>query len=458
MGCGMASGADRDGRGGGGHRPDRRGGAPGHRRGGPPPHERPARPAPEEDRAAAPLVELDPGLLGQPPIQLRLRAGAEQRVAGGHCWVFSNELAGHARDLPVGGAVDVLDARGRFLGRGTANPHSLIAVRILTRRPDEDIDSVGFYTARIAEAQALRARLLPGRSSYRLVSSEGDGLPGLIVDRFADVLAVQLGTVGMELRKPLLEAALRAATTATAAVLRNEAPSRSLEGLPRVSAPWFGPIPDRVLLEEGGVQLWADVVGGQKTGFFFDQAENRAFSHSRVAGCSTLDVYANTGAWGLGALVHGARSCAFVEINPATSALIAANAAQNGVADRAEVHTGDARAVMEDLRAQGARYDVVFLDPPAFAKTRAKAPVALRAYAQINALAMQLVAPGGLLFTSSCSYHVHEERFLDAVREAARLAGRRVRVVRRGEQAPDHPVDPAVPESRYLKHLVLYLP
>ena len=407
--------------------------------------------------SAAPVAVLDPALLGRPPVAVSLRAGAEHRVANGHCWVFSNELADAPRSLPVGGAVDVLDAKGRFLGRGTANPHSLIAVRILTRDAREDIDSVDFYVRRLAEAQALRGRLLPGRRSYRLVSSEGDGLPGLIVDRFGPVLAVQLGTVGMELRKSLLQTAIQQVTGAEAAALRNEAPARSLEGLPRESGPWFGVLPARVELDEGGVRLWADVLGGQKTGFFFDQAENRAFAHPRVAGCSTLDVYANTGAWGLGALLHGAASCDFVEINAATSALIGDNAALNGVADRARVHTGDARVVMEQLRSQGARFDVVFLDPPAFAKTRAKAPVALRAYAQINALAMQLVAPGGLLFTSSCSYHVHEDRFLDAVREAARMAGRRARVVRRGEQAPDHPVDPAVPETRYLKHLVVHL-
>ena len=404
------------------------------------------------------LVTLDPdALLDQPPAQVRLRSGADRRVAGGHCWVFSNELAGDVSALPLGGAVDVLDARGRFLGRGTANPHSLIAVRILSRSADDDVDSVDFYERRLRAAAALRARLLPGRRSMRVVSSEGDGLPGLIVDQFEDVIAVQLGTLGMELRRDRLALALQRALGVRGAVLRNESPSRSLEGLPRGSEAWFGEVPARVQLEEGGVRLFADVMGGQKTGFFFDQAENRAFARPRVAGARVLDVYANTGAWGLGALLHGAASCDFIEINAATAALINDNAALNGVADRAHSIAGDARVVMERLLAQNEQYGVIFLDPPAFAKTRAKAPVALRAYANINALAMRLVEPGGLLFTSSCSYHVHEDRFLEAVMAGARMAGRRLRVVRRGEQAPDHPVDPAVPETRYLKHLVLHL-
>jgi 23S rRNA (cytosine1962-C5)-methyltransferase len=422
--------------------------------------------APAEDAEAAEpaeegpskLVALDPAaLLDRPPVVVRLRPGADRRVAGGHCWVFSNELSTPVASLPLGGAVDVLDARGRFLGRGTANPHSLIAVRILSRDPQDDVDSVAFYERRLRAAAAMRARLLPGRRSLRMVSSEGDGLPGLIVDQFEDVIAVQLGTLGMELRRERLEAALRSALGVRGAVLRNESPSRSLEGLPRGSERWFGEVPERVMLEEGGVRLFADVLGGQKTGFFFDQAENRAFARPRVAGERVLDVYANTGAWGLGALLHGASRCDFIEINAATAALILDNAALNGVADRANSIAGDARVVMEGLLAQNQRYGAVFLDPPAFAKTRAKAPVALRAYANINALAMRLVAPGGLLFSSSCSYHVQEDRFLEAVMAGARMAGRRLRVVRRGEQAPDHPVDPAVPETRYLKHLVLHL-
>ncbi len=387
-----------------------------------------------------------------------LRPGRDARLRAGHAWVFANEIQGSVRDLEPGGAVRIRSADGRELGVGTANPASLIAVRRLSLDPDEDVDAPDFYARRLREAAALREAVLPRRRSLRLVASEADGLPGLVVDRYADpeagdVLAVQVGTLGMERRLSLLEAALREVFAPAGAVLRNESAARAHEGLERYGRPWFGEVPERVRFEVDGLALFADVRAGQKTGFFFDQAVNRRFARDLAAGRRVLDVFAHTGAWAVGAMVSGAREAVAVDASAAACSGIRAHAELNGVS--VQVIEADARQALAELR--GERFEHVYLDPPAFAKSRRTAGKALAAYRAINEAALRLVAPGGLLFTSSCSYHVREDRFLDAVIRAARRAGREVRLVRRGEQAPDHPVHPAIPETRYLKHLVLHV-
>ncbi len=378
------------------------------------------------------------------------------RTRPGHPWVFSNEILDPpVASLPPGDAVEVVDPRGHVLGRGYANPHSLISIRMVTRGAHGDPDGAGLWEERVRAAVALRARVMPHRRSHRLIAGEADGMPGLVVDRYDDVLVAQITTLGMERRADLVRAALERVVAPRGAVLRTDVGARALEGLPiGGSAVWFGEVPDTVTFEENGVLLQADVREGQKTGFFFDQAENRRFSHALVAGASVLDVYAHTGAWALGALRNGARSATAIDVSAGACALITANAAHNGVSERMNVVCSDAREAMDALAAQGARFDVVFLDPPAFAKSRKKAGIALGAYKANNAAALRLLAPGGLLFTSSCSHHVLPERFEEAVVAGARQAGRSLQLVRRGGQAPDHPILPGVPETEYLKHLV----
>lgn len=392
------------------------------------------------------------------PTLIRLRPGADHRVKAGHPWVFSNQIAGDVAALPPGGAVDVLSAEGAFLGRGYANPASLISVRLLTRQR-EDIESPAFYAARLRTALDLRARVRPGRGAYRLVAGEADLLPGLIIDRYDDVLVVQVSTLGLEARLPALQQAITEVLAPRAAVLRNDAAVRLLEGLPQERRLWFGEAPGRVRFEvDGGgpapLALWADVLDGQKTGFFFDQCDNRAWGARLCGGARVLDLYANTGAWALAALGCGATSATAVEINARTCELIAANAALNGAADRLEIAAADVREWLASAARAGARYDVVFLDPPAFAKNRKSAGAALKAYRDVNRAALAVLRPGGLLFTSSCSFHVEEARFEEEVLRAGASAGRLLRQIRRGEQGPDHPVLPGVPETRYLKHLV----
>lgn len=372
------------------------------------------------------------------------------RPRSGHPWIFSNEVVSPpVIQLPVGGAVEVVDPSGHVLGRGYSNPHSLIAIRLYCG-PADSPDDAGLYMRRLQEAVALRARVAPGRRSYRLCAGEADGLPGLIIDRYEDVLSVQITTAGMEVRREMIRAALEAVVAPTGVVFRGDVPVREMEGLPLDKGVWWGEVPARVRFEENAVRYEADLVDGQKTGFFFDQAENRAFFATRAAGASVLDVYAHLGGWALVAMRHGAAQATTIESSAAANALIRNNAALNDLEVR--VVQGDAEAEMAKLPT--ASLDIVCIDPPPFAKNRKSAGVALGAYKRVNQAAIRLVKPGGLLFTSSCSHHVQAERFMETVVHAARSAGRRLQLVRRGGQAPDHPILPNVPETEYLKHLV----
>jgi 23S rRNA (cytosine1962-C5)-methyltransferase len=386
---------------------------------------------------------------------VKLRPRADARVRNGHRWVFSNEIADDVGNLPRGGVVDVVDGRGRFVGRGFANPASLIAVRLLTGTK-EDIDHPSFFAARLREAVAYRAAVCPGRTSMRLVHGESDGLPGLIVDRYADVLAVQIHSLGMEVRKEQLAAAFQEVVGPRSVVLRSPERLRNLEGLGPDTGLWFGKAPGEVEIEENGVRFLVDPLGSQKTGHFFDQAENRARVGALASGRSVLDVFANTGGFALHALKRGAESATLVDGKEENLVRAVENARRNGLPEPVCLQ-GDAREALSALVGDGRRFGMVVLDPPAFAKARRSVAPALHGYEEINALGATLVESGGLLVTASCSHHVLEDRFLEAVTDGLRKAGRTARLVFRGEQAPDHPVLPSMPETRYLKLLVLHL-
>ncbi len=382
------------------------------------------------------------------PVKLKLRPKHDTRVRSGHPWVFSNQLADDVSTLPVGGVVDVHDAKGAFIGRGTSNPNSLISVRLLTRRK-EDIDHPAFYAQRLRSALEHRRAVFGDRQSLRLVHAEGDGLPGLVIDRHGDVLAVQITTVGMEMRKVQLQQAVREVFGASAAVLRSEGRSRHLEGLPEERAVWFGDVPEHVDIDEYGVTFRVPLLGGQKTGHFYDQAWNRRFAGKLCAGRRVLDVYANGGGWALHALKNGATEAVAIDKSVEAAGMMQVNAELNGV--KLDVIRGDGRKSLQELLHGGNTFGAVMIDPPAFAKSRKAAGSALRGYREVNALGLAMVQPGGLFFTSSCSHHVYDDRFLEVITKAAADAGRHLRAIRRGEQCADHPVDPAIPETRYLK-------
>ena len=381
---------------------------------------------------------------------IRLKKKEERRLLRGHPWVFSNEL----REIPLGVApgeiVDVLDFSGRFVGRGAINPHTLIAVRILTRKREE-IDAA-FLLQRITTARDLRTRLGFGES-FRAVYSEGDGLPGLIVDKYSDILVVQTLTAGMERLLDTIITVLREVYSPRALVLKNDTASREIEGLERHTRVAFGPIPGPVLMEESGLQYKVDVLEGQKTGFFFDQRENRLALKELVKGRRTLDCFCYAGAWALNAARFGASEVIGIDSSEKAVNLAGENAALNNLSVRLVV--GD---VFEELRAfekKGERFGCIVLDPPAFVKSRAKTREGIKGYKEINLRAMKMLEPGGLLVSCSCSHHVDVELFKEMLIDAAYSAGRGVRLLEMRSQARDHPIVLAARETQYLKCAVL---
>jgi 23S rRNA (cytosine1962-C5)-methyltransferase len=382
---------------------------------------------------------------------VRLRKGADHRLRFGHLWVFSNELQDGFQTLEPGQLVDVVDFRGSFLGRGAVNPHSLIAVRLFTRK-SEAVDE-SFLRVRIQQAAQLREKLLGADAKVcRLVYSESDGLPGLIVDRFEDVLALQSNTAGMDRLQPQVIGALISFFSPRAMVAANDAPVRELEGLPLERKLVYGALDGKVRFEQDGITFLADPLGGQKTGFFLDQRFNRRLAASFVRPSDrVLDLFCYTGGFGLYALKAGTAQVTFVDASESALAVAREAVEANGFSERAEFIKAD---IFEMLKEPGEPFDMVILDPPALAKSRTKVPVALRAYRDLNARAMTRVAPGGILATASCSGLVHADYWLESLREAAHKAGRNLRIVARGSQSPDHPVLSSMPETEYLKFAV----
>jgi len=440
-----------------------------------------------------------------------LAPGRERRVKGGHPWVFATEVADIRGDYEPGDMVDVVTARGGFVGRGYINPASQILVRLLTRRADEEVDD-DFFRRRVREAVDYRRRLfaataaggqaepspgdpadagpsrpaatgaggLPadiGERAFRLVFAEADYLPALIVDYFAGYLVFQALALGIDVRKePLLRLVREEAQAAGLPVLgvyeRDDAPVRALEGLPLTTGPLWGEVPPRVTIRENGVSMLVDIAAGQKTGYFLDQRENRAAIAPYVrgaagaaagggagagAGARVLDCFCYTGGFSLAAARCGAREVLGVDSSAEAIALARENAALNGFASAVSFVEANVFDFLRQAEAEGRSWDVILLDPPAFAKNRAALPGALRGYKEINLRAMRLLPPGGYLITSSCSQHVSEELFREMLASAAADTRRRVRVVEVRGQARDHPTLLAAPETRYLKFFVLRL-
>ncbi|GEO82446.1 class I SAM-dependent rRNA methyltransferase [Pararhodospirillum oryzae] len=388
---------------------------------------------------------------------VHLLPGHARRVRQGHPWVFSNEIAmdGGAKGLEPGTLVVIRDAGEEALAVATFNPHSLIAARILDRDPRAVIDEA-WLAGRLARAVALRARL--GNAPFdRLVHGEADGLPGLIVDRLGDVLAVQVNTAGMERLTPLLIPVLVEALAPSAIVLLNDTPARALEGLPQETRLAHGAVDGAVPVTENGFTYYADVLEGQKTGWFFDQRANRAFVAGLAAGETVLDVCTYAGGFGLLALARGARSALLVDRAAAGLELARRAAAGAGLDAGLTTETGEAFAVLERLAREGRRFGVVVCDPPAFAKSRKDQGAAAKGYRKMARLAAGLVKPGGFLFTASCSHHMPADRFFEETAHGLGQAGRSGRLLRAAGAGPDHPIHPALPESAYLKTLTWVL-
>lgn len=380
---------------------------------------------------------------------LRLKRGHDR--ARVHPWIFKGDVADVANTEP-GAEVVVVDAAGRFVGRGLFNPRPALCCRIVTWR-DEPLDEA-LWRARVADAVGRRAS---GRSdAARLVWSEADGLPGLVVDRYGPVAVVQCLTLGMALRRAVLATALREAVGALAVFSADDPVAAGLEGFPPATG-WLDDHggPDTVVVAEGSARFLVRLGTGHKTGLYLDQADNRLRIAALAAGRSVLDAFAYTAAFACQALVAGARGAVCLESSPEALAGAVDNLALNGVADRAELRDANAFDALRRLDRAGARFGLVVLDPPPFARTRTALPGALRGYKEINLRAARLLERGGVLATFSCSYHVAESAFEATVREAATDAGVRLRVLGWLGQSADHPVVLTVPETRYLKGLLL---
>ena len=381
---------------------------------------------------------------------LRLKRERDER-ARSHPWIFKGDV-GDVTDVAPGSTVTVVDSGGRFVGRGFYNPRPALCCRLLTWA-DEPLDAA-FFRRRIAGAAALRARAAAA-GACRLVWSEADGLPGLVVDRYGPVLVVQCLTLGMARARATVLDALAATVGALPVFAMDEDAPARMEGFEPARG-WAGaPGPPAVEVDEDGVRLGVTLGAGHKTGLYLDQRENRVRAGRRAGGRDVLDAFAYTAGFACHALAGGARRAVCIESSPEALAGARENLARNGVAERAELRAANVFDELRRLERAGARFGLIVLDPPPFARSRAAVPAALRGYKEINLRAMRLLERGGSLWTFSCSHHVAEADFEAVCAAAAADAGARLRVVERLTQASDHPVVLTISETRYLKGLLL---
>ncbi|WP_447529989.1 class I SAM-dependent rRNA methyltransferase [Vreelandella sp. TE19] len=386
--------------------------------------------------------------------RLRLNKNADRRLKAGHLWIYSNEVDTKEtplKEFAAGEAALIEASNGKAIGVAYVNPHSLICARIMSRDPEMRLDR-SLFVHRFNQALALRQRMFD-KPFYRLIHGEGDLLPGLVIDRFGDVLVVQLNTAGMQALSEEIVDALEKVIKPEVIVFRNDTGGRRQEGLEAQVEVVKGTLPDEVLIEENGARFVVPVLNGQKTGWFYDHRVNRAWLNGQVAGKRVLDVFSYVGGWGVQAAASGASEVLCVDSSSAALEQVARNAELNGVHEQVAIGEGDAFEALAALKAEGEQFDVVILDPPAFIKKRKDIPNGERAYARLNREAMRLLGRDGLLLSASCSMHLAQDRLVDVVRGAVRHQDRHGQVIYQGHQGPDHPVHPAIPETSYLKAL-----
>lgn len=377
-----------------------------------------------------------------------LLRGKEQRVYGGHPWIFRSDIARVEGEFSNGDVVRVLSDRGRFLAMAVYNPASMISLRILSRK-DEPIDEA-FIRARVKQAVDYR-RMFADMRSCRLIFAESDGLPAVIADSFGDVIVLQCLCLGMERFKPLIVDELVRELSPRGVYERNDVPVRRLEGMEETTGLLYGEVPDRVEVAENGVRFMVDVREGQKTGFFLDQKENRAAIAPFAKGASVLDCFTHTGSFALHAAHYGAREVIGVDISDSACEMALENARLNGFEDRVRFECANAFDYLRAAQDGHRQYDMVILDPPAFTKTRSAVEGALRGYKEINLRGMKLVRDGGFLVTCSCSQHVTPPIFSQMLLDAQKDARVRLRQIEWRTQGRDHPILPSSPETQYLK-------
>jgi 23S rRNA (cytosine1962-C5)-methyltransferase len=385
---------------------------------------------------------------------VRLAANMRHRAASGHPWVYATEVEAITGDFEPGDIVEVVDARGRFLGRGYINPASQILVRILTRDRSEEINRA-FFTGRIKAALDYRTRVVHDTDSYRLIFAEADFLPALVVDKFGDYLAVQTLALGIDKYKDMIIDILEELLNPAGIYERNDAAVRELEGLPLKTGFLKGAFNPLVEINENGMVFQADLAAGQKTGYFLDQRENRMALKGIAEGARVLDCFCHTGSFSVYAAAYGAREVIGIDIAVPALALAEKNASRNGFGGLCAFRHANAFDELRALEKNKEKFDLIILDPPAFTKSKRALEGAVRGYKEINLRAMKILHPGGFLVTCTCSYHMTESRFLEVIMDAAQDAGRQLRLVELRRQSKDHPMLLAAAETFYLKCAVL---
>jgi len=381
-----------------------------------------------------------------------LNRGREARIRRGHQWIFSNEIQGIGGLPRSGDVVEICSFDERLLGVGFYNPNSLIACRLLAFEPVEvDHD---FFHERFKKARDLRERIYPEMPSYRLVHGESDRLPGLIIDRYGDFLVLQTLSAGMDTRIEMIADVLEAIFKPAAIVERNESHVRELEGLTTGKGILRGAIDGPVEVEEWGIRYQLDLLSGHKTGFYLDQRLVRRAMRSYVKDGKVLDCFTNDGAFALNAAIAGASEVLGIDSSGDSVRRARKNARINKLHANCRFEDDYAVRALSKLREKGETFDLIVLDPPAFAKIKKHVPTAKQGYEKINYMAIKLVKAGGFLVTASCSGHIFESTFEEILLNAANKAGVDIRILERFGQAPDHPILPAMPETRYLKGFI----
>jgi 23S rRNA (cytosine1962-C5)-methyltransferase len=384
---------------------------------------------------------------------LRLRKKEEFRLLAGHLWAFSNEFVEIPKDIAPGTVVTIVRERDNTpIGHAFYNPHSLIAARLLTRDVRETIDEE-FFERRIAQAASRRELLLERRNAVRLVHGESDFLPGLIVDRFGDILSYQIFSAGFEARKEMVEAILKKLFQPRTIIEKNNSNLRKLEGLPLEERIVYGSDTHAEIHDAAGTRYAVDVLGGQKTGFFLDQMENRTRIRDFIRpGNRVLDLFSNEGGFTLNAALAGADSVTAVDASQGVLDKLIANAELNSVRERIATEVVDCFDYIQQSKDE---FDLIVLDPPALAKSRKDIPAARKGYLALNSNAMKRIRSGGVLVTASCSHHIPREMLLEIIREAGHRANRAVTILEERGAGIDHPILAAMPETSYLKVFIL---
>jgi 23S rRNA (cytosine1962-C5)-methyltransferase len=378
---------------------------------------------------------------------IRLRPGAEKRLIQGHCWVFSNEVADGLKECEPGSWVKVFSSKGTAMGSGYVNPHSLIAVRLVCP-PGKDPDR-SFFVALLRRAAQYRQRVYPGSRCHRLVYGEADGLPGLVVDRYEEILVYQISTLGMARLEPLLQEILLEEFNPQALVYRHDSQVRDLEGLDQTAGVAFGQVPPQLWVEIDGLVFCVDPLAGQKTGLYLDQRDNRRALAKWVAGRRVLDLFCYDGAWSLAAAQSGASEVVGVDRSASALQRARLNVQRNQLDSSCRFNQADVVAFLKEVPRHS--FEVVIVDPPAFAKTKKVLTEAQKGYIDLNRRALLALSAGGLLVSCSCSHHVSDDLFQTLLLRAGQASGRRLRLLEARGQALDHPILLAMPETRYLK-------